>query len=139
MREKPRPPVQVFAYDDTLGPEEGRELESLLAYFPASAPVGSKVRALSLGQRHRPVRVAVRRFGRCRGCRHSCAARGREGGADQARAPRVSPRDAVIQSGRRRVTWVHIGRRIPAVAVRLAGRFDRGPVEINERLYILIK
>ena len=38
MREKPRPPVQVFAYDDTLGPEEGRELESLLAYFPASAP-----------------------------------------------------------------------------------------------------
>ena len=48
-------------------------------------------------------------------------------------------RDAVIQSGRRRVTWVHIGRRIPAVAVRVAGRFDRGPVEINERLYILIK
>ena len=50
MREKPRPPVQVFAYDDTLGPEEGRELESLLAYFPASAPVGSKVRALSLAR-----------------------------------------------------------------------------------------
>ena len=50
MREKPRPPVQVFAYDDTLGADEGRELESLLAYFPASAPVGSKVRALSLAR-----------------------------------------------------------------------------------------
>ena len=50
MREKPRPPVQVFAYDDTLGADEGRELESLLAYFPASAPVASKVRALSLAR-----------------------------------------------------------------------------------------
>ena len=120
MREKPRPPVQVFAYDDTLGADEGRELESLLAYFPASAPVASKVRALSLARGI--VGFAsqfVHRFGGCRGCRHSCAARGREGGADQARAPRVSPRDAVI-------TWVQdTWGRIPAVAVRLAGRFHR--------------
>ena len=50
MAERPRPPVQVFAYDDALGREEGTELEALLAYFPASAPESAKVRALSLAR-----------------------------------------------------------------------------------------
>jgi len=50
MAEHPRPPVQVFAYDDALGREEGTELEALLAYFPASAPESAKVRALSLAR-----------------------------------------------------------------------------------------
>ena len=50
MAEHPRPPVQVFAYDDAAGREEGTELEALLAYFPASAPESAKVRALSLAR-----------------------------------------------------------------------------------------
>ena len=50
MAERPRPPVQVFAYDDAAGREEGTELEALLAYFPASAPESAKVRALSLAR-----------------------------------------------------------------------------------------
>ena len=50
MAEHPRPPVQVFAYDDALGREEGTELEALQAYFPASAPESAKVRALSLAR-----------------------------------------------------------------------------------------